>query len=256
MEKESKVAIGEVAKLIGISIRTLQYYDTIGVLPVNKDSSNGKRYYNENDLFKLQQIMFYKSMGMKLSNIKGIIQDTDDNLEIKKVLLKQKSTLSRSLNNLKSNIAFLEIGLDMLDTNKKLPLEQIVQLLVRVNINTIFEYSNVEFNNEVMQVLVTEDFSDADVIELYWDWKKLILDASCKVMTGVDPTSEEGQSFAKKWLDMVNKITRQNEELLKAHKSSYENRDLWPEEDRRLMDFSNNFIDEAVKLYLIKQEVL
>lgn len=250
MKNKKIIGIGELAKLTGITIRTLQYYDEIGILPSNKNLTSGKRYYSEKDLLKLQQIMFYKSMGMNLSKIKNILQEANDNLEIKKVLTKQKAILSKNLNNIKSSIAFLEIGLEILEVEGDLALEQIVQLLVGVNVNTIFEYSEIDFNNEDMEALINDSVEDVDIIELYWDWKKLILEASCKVITGVNPSSKEGQVFAKKWINMVNKITKQDIKLLNAHKASYENREIWPEEDRRLMDFADNFIDEAVNIYL------
>jgi len=54
---------------------------------------------------------------------------------------------------------------------------------------------------------------------------------------------------------MVNRITGGNQDLLDAHKSSYENRERWPEEDRRLMEFANDFIDKAIEIYLDKKKM-
>ncbi len=70
--------INEVSKLCGMSIRTLHYYDQIGLLKVKKND-NGYRKYNDNDLETLQQIMFYKELDFSLKEIKDIINNKNFN---------------------------------------------------------------------------------------------------------------------------------------------------------------------------------
>ena len=58
--------IKELAKLAGISIRTLHYYDQIGLLSPSKRSEGNYRIYIESDVDMLQQILFFKEAGLKL----------------------------------------------------------------------------------------------------------------------------------------------------------------------------------------------
>ena len=51
-------SIGQLAKLAGISIRTLNYYDKIGLLKPTKRAQSNYRYYGKDELFRLQQILF------------------------------------------------------------------------------------------------------------------------------------------------------------------------------------------------------
>lgn len=53
--------VKEVAKLSGVSVRTLHHYDRIGLLKPSKVAKNGYRYYDDDSLRKLQQILFLKS---------------------------------------------------------------------------------------------------------------------------------------------------------------------------------------------------
>lgn len=53
---------------------------------------------------------------------------------------------------------------------------------------------------------------------------------------------------------MITRITNGNEELLEAHRTSYKNRAQWPEEDRRLIEFTDDFIDKATKIYLTNKD--
>lgn len=69
--------ISQVAKLAGISTRTLQYYDEIGLLKPSEITDSGYRLYNDDTLQELQQILFFKELGFKLVEIKEILQRPD-----------------------------------------------------------------------------------------------------------------------------------------------------------------------------------
>ena len=70
-------SISQVAKLTGISIRTLQYYDEIDLLKPSELTSSGYRLYDENALQALQQILFFKELGFSLKEIKEILENSD-----------------------------------------------------------------------------------------------------------------------------------------------------------------------------------
>ena len=65
--------INKLAKLAGISTRTLRYYDEIGLLKPLRISSNGYRIYGQDEIDTLQQILFYRELGMPLDEIKKIV---------------------------------------------------------------------------------------------------------------------------------------------------------------------------------------
>ena len=69
--------ISQVAKLTGISARTLQYYDEIGLLKPSETTDSGYRLYNDDALQELQQILFFKELGFQLKEIKEILQRPD-----------------------------------------------------------------------------------------------------------------------------------------------------------------------------------
>lgn len=61
--------VKQLAILSGISIRTLRFYDEIGILKPSWYGKNGYRYYEEEQLLLLQQIMFFRELGFKLNEI-------------------------------------------------------------------------------------------------------------------------------------------------------------------------------------------
>ena len=72
-----KYTINQLAKLANISVRTLHHYDDIGLLSSLRDSKNQYRIYNEDDLLKLQQILFFKELDFSLPDIKKILESKD-----------------------------------------------------------------------------------------------------------------------------------------------------------------------------------
>lgn len=248
MDHEKSYSIGEIANLTGVTIRTLQYYDNIGLVPLKKHP-NGRRYFTNRDLTKLQQVLFYKSLGLSIKDIKRFVVDVVESEQISLVLEKQRDMLYQKLNDIKTSISFIEASLISLEKKGSFPLE-IIRLIISLNKDTVFKYKDVSHEQKVKQVITKHYDSDGKILDIYWDWKSFVLEAASLILNGVDPQSEQGQKFAGKWNKLIQRMTSGNQELLEAFKSSYDNRDLWPEEDRRLMEFADDFIDRATKIYL------
>ena len=70
-------SINKLAKLAGVSARTLRYYDEIGLLSPERISSNGYRVYGQKEVDLLQQILFYRELGVSLDEIKNIVWSKD-----------------------------------------------------------------------------------------------------------------------------------------------------------------------------------
>lgn len=68
-----RYSIKKVSELSGVSVRTLHYYDQIGLLKPKQRTEAGYRLYGENELLRLQQILFYRELGFSLKKIGNVI---------------------------------------------------------------------------------------------------------------------------------------------------------------------------------------
>lgn len=68
-----RYSIGETAGITGVTIRTLRYYDKIGLLKPAEISDAGYRYYTEKEIAVLQQVLFYRELEFSLEDIKGLL---------------------------------------------------------------------------------------------------------------------------------------------------------------------------------------
>lgn len=86
--------VKDVSDITGISIRTLRYYDEIGLLKPTKLTESGYRLYDNKALEQLQEIMFFRELEIPLMDIKKIMENP--NYDKEQVLLAQKSFLEKN----------------------------------------------------------------------------------------------------------------------------------------------------------------
>lgn len=98
--------VKEVSEITGISIRTLRYYDEIGLLKPTQLTEAGYRLYDNKALEKLQEIMFFRELEIPLSYIKEII--VNPNYDKEQALINQKSLLEHKQNRLAGIIELID----------------------------------------------------------------------------------------------------------------------------------------------------
>ena len=103
--------IKEFAELTGVSVRTLHYYDEIGLLkPSEVDAQNGYRFYDENAFERMQEILFYRELDFSLKTIAEILSSPDYD---------KQQALSRQRKLLLAKKELLEQLIDALDSMEK-----------------------------------------------------------------------------------------------------------------------------------------
>ncbi|MEG0377153.1 MAG: MerR family transcriptional regulator, partial [Eubacterium sp.] len=104
-----KYTVKTLADLAGVSVRTLRYYDEIGLLRPEYVDTSGYRIYEQAQIDELQQILFYKEMGISLEEINKMVHSDDfDHLaalkEHRQQLEKKQEQLKKLLNNVNKTI--------------------------------------------------------------------------------------------------------------------------------------------------------
>lgn len=115
--------VKKLASLAGISTRTLRYYDEIGILKPARINSSGYRIYGQEEVGRLQQIMFYRELDVSLDSIKDIIisSDFDGTKALKghrEKLLQKRKQLDELIDNVEKTIESSEGRLKMSDKER------------------------------------------------------------------------------------------------------------------------------------------
>lgn len=151
----SKYTTGEMAKLCGTTVRTVQYYDTRGILVPNELSEGGRRLYSDDDLSKLKIICYLRSMGISIDHIADIFCEenceniistilTEQITAIKDDMTAQKSRLDRAqelLNEVKNAKSFSVESINdiitAMESNKKLKKARTKMIVVGILMDAI-----------------------------------------------------------------------------------------------------------------------
>lgn len=100
----SKYTTGELAKLCGVTVRTVQYYDTRGILTPSELSEGGRRLYSENDLRKMKTICFLRDLGLSINTIGDLLSEDNPGSVIELLLEQQEQLLRDEINEKQSKL--------------------------------------------------------------------------------------------------------------------------------------------------------
>ena len=104
----SKYTTGELAKLCGVTVRTVQYYDSRGILIPTELSEGGRRLYTDGDLRQLRVICFLRDMGLPIDAIAQLLAEEEPGRVVELLLEQQEQALRQELARSQSRLEKLE----------------------------------------------------------------------------------------------------------------------------------------------------
>ncbi|MCK7605328.1 MULTISPECIES: MerR family transcriptional regulator [Geobacillus] len=201
-----KYTVHELAKLAGVTSRTLRYYDEIGLLKPARLSEAGYRLYGPKEVDLLQQILFYRELGVDLETIKQIIHSPSfDEIKVLKQhreqLLLKRRHLDALIANVERTLASKEGGIPMDDKEKFAAFkEQLIEENERKygrEIREKYGDEQIDRSNEKLRQMTKEQFDEAERLG------KEVLDALKEAILTGDPAGEKAQKAAdlhRQWL--------------------------------------------------------
>jgi DNA-binding transcriptional MerR regulator len=198
--------VQKLARLAGISTRTLRYYDEIGILKPARINSSGYRIYGKAEVDRLQQILFYKELGVSLDVIKEIVTSpTYDGAkalrEHREQLLNKRKRLDVLIANVEKTIASMEGRITMTDKEK---FEGFKQQMIDDNeakygkeIRAKYGDDIVNRSNEKLKNMTKEDYEEVTRLA------EEVLETLAEAFANGDPASDIAQKTAelhKQWL--------------------------------------------------------
>ncbi|MCA1055718.1 MerR family transcriptional regulator [Rossellomorea aquimaris] len=200
--------VNKLAGLAGVSTRTLRYYDEIGILKPARINSSGYRIYGENEVDKLQQILFYKELGVELQQIKDILEDPTYDVssalaEHRNQLLSKRKQLDLLIANVDKTIAVKEGRTKMSDKEK---FEGFKKEMIDENerkygkeIRKKYGEESVDQSNAKLQNMSQVEYEQADRLA------KEIHETLAEAIKSGNPSSDAAQKAAdlhKQWISL------------------------------------------------------
>lgn len=203
--------IGKLSKNTGVTVRTLDYYDEIGLIKPSSKTEGGHRLYNENDVMRLERVLALKYMGFSLEQIKDIMENSastwqesiQQQLEMVKREQERLQTLEKALLGVSYSIEIEgEINWQIIFS--------IIQMYQQDPEEALKLYEDYLNNNEMKKIMDAnvKNMSEEDIKK----WMKVISDI--KNNLDMDPASEKAQQLVENWLNQAENMFENDEELL------------------------------------------
>ncbi len=246
-EQERRFTIGELAKLVGVTVRTLQYYDQANLLN-STYTEDHKRVYTRDDILKLQQILFLKSLGFSLDEIKDKILKSKNSSDFEKVFTQQRKILLKRISNLNKIVDTLDSVITETKEGKEISLDRlftIMELMKQGNpYSFVVRYLNDKQLKSVSNRLLNSSGKYKDLA------KEVFAQLDNLYRQGADPAGKDGQELAQCWWNMVNEFTAGDIDMLETLILAGRDIGNWPEETKNIRESIENFLEKALNIYL------
>ncbi|MCE7792951.1 MerR family transcriptional regulator [Salipaludibacillus sp. CUR1] len=209
----SYYSTGDVSKKLNISLRTLRYYDQIGLVKPTAKNDSGKRYYSESDMLELEKIVMLKETSMALKDIKAIL----DQVTIKQVLTLHKQQLETNLQKQQLSLNHTNTLLNILKLEGHLYWDQLLPLFSKKedknNKKNRDELWSQLFKEEEEALLTSQLPKMEDDNEQILKWINVIKRIEICLKHDKGPDSEEGQLIAEDILFLSKETFNGNQQL-------------------------------------------
>lgn len=225
--------VGKLAKRTGVSVRTLHYYDEIGLLSPSYYTDVGHRLYSDGDIARLQQIMSLRQLGFSLEEIGDCLNSPG--FSPQRVLELHIRRLREQVGRQERLCRRLEAVADSLRHAEEVSVEEFIQ--------TIEEIKMVEknFTPEQMEYIKQrgEIVGEARIREVEAEWPRLIAEVRDQMDKGTDPADERAQELAKRWGGLVNEFTGGDAGIERVLRAKYEDDPTFgrPDMDPRMGEY-------------------
>jgi len=222
--------IGELAQQTGLSIRTLHYYDEIGLLSPSQRTEAGHRLYNDEDISCLQQILSLRQLGFALKEIRACLANPDFSLpkivDLHRAKIREEMALSRTL------LKQLDAIATEIATTQTVAVENLIQVMETITMSQKY------FTPEQQNLL------EARFQEVETEWQDLVSQAQAKMRQGVDFSHPAVQWLANRWQAAMKSLIGGDAAIYRALAQVYQQAEV--------EDVSWGAMDNATLEYILK----
>jgi DNA-binding transcriptional MerR regulator len=228
--------IGQLAWRTGLTVRTLRYYDEIGLLSPSRRMDSGYRLYGVEQIERLHKILALRQLGFSLEEIQSCLDDPDYSLD--NIIIRQMKQVRVDIEMKKQLYNRLETIADHIRSAKKISVDELIQTMKVMTMHEKY------FNEEQMEDLKQRrnKIGQVRLEQAQMEWQELINDVRIEMKNGTDPLDKVVQKLAKRWNKLIDKFTGGDSQI---HNSL---RDMYKSEGPEKA--SQGFVDAEVMAFI------
>ena len=241
------MTVGEVAKKMDVTVRTLQHYDKEGLLSPSAVSDGGRRLYTDRDIVRLHQILSLKHLGFSLDDIRDRVIPLDSPADVAQILSEQADSIRQKIADLTESLSAIEALKTEVLEMQSVDFKKYADIIVNLEMKNDFYWLIKHFDSETLDHIRSRFDRESGMAFLQ---KFLHLqDKAIRLQdAGIPPDSPEGLEFAKIYWDMILEFTDGDAALLPKLIQMGENDEL-NQEWKQKQALANVFIEPALGAY-------
>jgi MerR family transcriptional regulator, thiopeptide resistance regulator len=197
--------VGELARRTGLSVRTLHYYDEIGLLSPSQRTDGNHRLYDAADVVRLQQVKSLRALGFSLREIRECLDRPD--YPLRRAIELHLSRLRKRIELEKKLCDRLEEVAARLGSGEEVSSGEFVETVIEVigmseSLEKYYTPEQLEYLEQRRREVGVERIREAEA-----EWAELIEQVRTEMEAGTDPSSERVRALARRWMELVNEFT-------------------------------------------------
>ncbi len=191
--------VKQLSDLAQVSVRTLHYYDEIGLLIPSQVGANGYRYYDEDAVLRLQQILFYREIGMELMQIKDVLDSP--NFDLVTALKSHRALLLEKSQRLLNLVTTVDSTIQHLQGEKTMSKRQLFEAFSDEKQKGYEREIRLQYGPDKVNESIKnwKSYTQAQKKAIGHEGNAVYSDLVDAIEAGKQPDSEEVQAILKRW---------------------------------------------------------
>ena len=203
---EGYMTVGEVAKKMGVTVRTLQYYDKECLLCPSAVSEGGRRLYTDKDLLTLHQILSLKSLGFSLEDIRERLIPLERPADVAKALTGQAEDIRQKIAALSESLAEIEKLKDEVMQMQQVNFKKYADIIVNLQMKNEFYYLIKRFDDDTLDH-IRNRFDKESGLDFMDRFNRLSDEILRLQKDNVPPESEKCQQITEAYWNLIMEFT-------------------------------------------------
>ena len=207
------MSVGEVAKKIGVTVRTLQYYDKEGLLSPSAESEGGRRLYTNKDLVMLHQIISLKSLGFSLDDIKHRLISLETPSDVATALTEQADSIREKIEQLTASLTAIEQLKEEVLQMQTVNFKKYADIIVNLHMKNDSYYLIKRFDDDTLDHIRNRFDKESGLN--FMDRFNCLSDEMIELQkANVSPESEKCQRAVKEYWELITEFTNGDMSML------------------------------------------
>ncbi len=207
------MTVGEAAKKIGVTVRTLQYYDKEGLLSPSAESEGGRRLYTDKDLIILHQIISLKSLGFSLEDIKHRLISLETPSDVANALTEQADGIREKIEQLTASLTAIEQLKEEVLQMQTVNFKKYADIIVNLQMKNDSYYLIKRFDDNTLDY-IRNRFDKESGLDFMDRFNRLSDEIIELQKASVSPESEKCQRVVKEYWGLITEFTNGDMSML------------------------------------------